>query len=144
MGRMSNIDMDAINPVWAKFCSDQMEVWLEWLRNIHIQSYMELSEKFMDLNPYYVPIDDEDTTPTFSKLMVNEAFIDSLSDVGVKVWAESDFTDFIIALYPYSLRYREMRQVVQLFEQNLEWFQRVYRFLRANLIAYLREKGRSV
>lgn len=141
---MPNIDMDSINPVWAKFCYDQMEVWLDWLRNIHIQSYIELSEKFMDLNPYYVPIDDEDTAPIFSKLMVNAAFIDSLSDVGVKVWAESEFTDFIIALYPYSLRYREIRQVVQLFEQNLEWFQRVYRFLRANLIAYLREKGRSV
>ena len=42
MGPKKNDD-PPINPIWAKFCSEQMEAWLEWLRNIPIASYLDIS-----------------------------------------------------------------------------------------------------
>ena len=46
--------MKLVNPVWAKYVAEQMPNWLEWFRNIHLKSYVELADKFIQLNPYYV------------------------------------------------------------------------------------------
>lgn len=136
--------MATVNPVWASFVSEQMEEWLEWLRNIHINSYLELSERFMALHPYYIPTESDSPAPLFEKLMVNFDFINSLSDKGALVWANSNFLDFVDALRPYGRIYPEIRMVVDFFDQYILWFKRVYQFLRANLILHLRESGRSI
>lgn len=132
-----------INPIWAKFCLEQMEDWLEWLRNIPIGSYLDMSERFIALNPYYVPPigENADVAPVFARLMINRAFIDSLSEKGILVWANSGFTDFVDALRPYTKQYREVRRVVDFFDNHISWFRRVYGFLRAELIKDLRGSG---
>ena len=34
------------NPVWKAFVAEQMEVWLDWFRNNHVDSYIDIIEKF--------------------------------------------------------------------------------------------------
>ena len=134
------------NPVWDRFCALQMESWIEWLRNIHLNSYFELGERFIHLNPYFYPEskDNEHIVPTFEKLMVNRDFLDSLSDKGILVWANSNFADFILSLKPYSRLYPEISHVINFFETHIVWFTRVYQFLRADLVMQLREEGRQI
>ena len=71
-----------INPVWASFCARKIEDWIDWLRNIQIDSYLELSERFIALNPHYVPSDTDlssSSGQTFERLMIDEDFIGSLA-----------------------------------------------------------------
>jgi len=82
--------------------------------------------------------------PIFNRLMINEDFIGSLSDKGISVWANSGFQDFVEALRPYGNRYPEIAQIITYFETHLQWFRRVYQFLRAEMIMQLREEGRSI
>ena len=144
MAQTKKNDVPPINPIWAKFCSEQMESWLEWLRNIPIGSYLDMSERFIALNPYYVPPIGEhiEAAPVFTRLMINRDFIDSLSEKGILVWANSGFAEFIDALRPYTKHSREVRRVVDFFDIHLSWFRRVYGFLRAELIRDLREADR--
>ena len=89
-----------VNPVWASFCARKIEDWIEWLRNIQIDSYLELSERFIALNPHYVPSDTDlssSSGQTFERLMIDEDFIGSLSDQGLLVWANSGVADFVLA-----------------------------------------------
>ena len=39
------------NPVWRLFIAEQAEEWLEWLKNIHLNSYREMIQRFIYLNP---------------------------------------------------------------------------------------------
>ena len=41
------------NPVWRLFIAEQAEEWLEWLKNIHLNSYREMIQRFIYLNPNY-------------------------------------------------------------------------------------------
>lgn len=41
-----------LNPIWVRYCSNRMEDWLSWARKVHIRSYIELTERFMDLHPH--------------------------------------------------------------------------------------------
>ena len=80
------------NPVWAKYVSEQMPDWLEWFRNIHLKSYVELAAKFIQLNPYYVPSDDgSEAVEIFDKMIVNRNFFDNVTDAGVRVGPIQDF-----------------------------------------------------
>jgi len=134
-----------INPIWSRFCAIQLETWLEWLRNIHLRSYFDLGDRFIMLNPYYYPsAEDQEALPIFNRLMINEDFIGSLSDKGILVWANSGFQDFVEALRPYGNRYSEIAQIITYFETHLQWFRRVYQFLRSEMIMKLREEGRSI
>ena len=58
-------ESEAINPVWARFCQVQIEGCLEWITSIHVNSYLEMADRFIALNPFYVPNTDEDRTPLF-------------------------------------------------------------------------------
>lgn len=136
-----------VNPVWASFCARKIEDWIEWLRNIQIDSYLELSERFIALNPHYVPSDTDlssSSGQTFERLMIDEDFIGSLSDQGLLVWANSGVADFVLALDAYSRVSVEIRRVTRFFAKHLAWFERVYAYLRAELIADLREQGRRI
>ena len=134
-----------INPVWSRFCAIQLETWLEWLKGIHLRSYFDLGDRFITMNPYYFPTEAEaEALPIFDRLMINEEFINSLSDKGILVWANSGFQEFIDALKPYGKIYPEISHIVSYFETHLAWFRRVYQFFRAELIMDLRQQGRSI
>ncbi len=135
----------SLNPIWSKYAAEQMPSWLEWLRNIALKSYLELAQKFIDLNPYYAPKSDgSEAEDLFNRLIVNGEFFDSVTDAGVRFWANSTFEEFIEVLDMYGERYIEIKQVAALFRNNLTWFKRLYSFFRADLIMELREAGRIV
>jgi len=136
-----------LNPIWVRFCSERMGDWLEWLRNVDIASYLELSERFIDLNPYYLPSGKRTPiqyTDTFTRLMVDEEFMGAISDKGLLVWANSNFLDFLDALDVYAIAYPEIKVVSRYFERHIGWFNRLYAYLRAKLILQLREEGRNI
>jgi len=68
----------------------------------------------------------------------------SLSDKGLSVWANSDFSDFLDALEPYGIRYREIRNLSDFLRLHETWFRRLYQFFRADIIMYVREQGRNL
>lgn len=137
--------MIQMNPVWTHYCATQMEEWLSWLQTVHINSYLELTERFIATHPYWVPSSNNDEQQSlFHRLIANTDFISSLSDKGLLVWANSNFIDFIEALKPYGSRYVDIRRIVDFLNLHLEWFTRVYQFFRADTILYLREQGRNL
>ena len=123
---MSEKKSEEINPVWARFCQVQIEGWLDWITSIHVNSYLEMADRFIAINPFYVPNTEEDRTPLFDQLMVNEEFLSSLSDTGLSVWANSSFRDFLVALQP--ARDKQLQYVIDFFETHVAWFSRVYQF----------------
>ena len=93
------------NPVWRLFIAEQAEEWLEWVKNIHLTSYREMIQRFIYLNPNYVPgsnpmLETNDISNLFTKLMVNKEFILKLSDTGIVVWMNSNIHDFLGELKP--------------------------------------------
>ena len=122
-----------------------MPSWLEWLRNIVLKSYIELGQKYIDLNPYYVPVaDGSEAEELFNRLIINTDFFESVTDEGIRLWANSGFEEFIECLELYGERYFEIQQVARFFRNNITWFKRLYSFLRADLIQDLRGQGRIV
>jgi len=141
------VSREPVNPVWGAYCARRIEDWIDWLANIQIDSYIELSERFIRLNPHYVPTDADrgsSSGQTFERLMIDEDFIASLSDQGLLVWANSGVGDFVLALDAYSPVSPSIRRVTRFFAKHLPWFDRVYAYLRASIIADLRKDGRSI
>ena len=103
-----------------------------------------MADRFIAFNPFYVPNTEEDRTPLFDQLMVNEEFLSSLSDTGLSVWANSSFRDFLVALQPYGRVDKQLQYVIDFFETHVAWFSRVYQFVRASAIMELREQGRQI
>jgi len=134
------------NPVWRHYVANHMESWLEWIRNIHLRSHLELFERFIGLNPHFVPSQHEGETEVklVEKLMWNPEYINSLSDKGIQVWVVSSFSDFIDELRIYGERFREIGAVCDFLDSHLAWFERVYAFVRADIIQYLRNNGRDI
>tara|TARA_R110000824_G_scaffold108439_6_gene255464 strand:- start:4777 stop:5196 length:420 start_codon:yes stop_codon:yes gene_type:complete len=137
------------NPVWRLFIAEQAEEWLEWLKNIHLTSYREMIQRFIYLNPNYVPgsnpmLETNDISNLFTKLMVNKEFILKLSDTGIVVWMNSNIHDFLGELKPYSIASREFKMVYQLILENDFWFHRQFQFLKEELLEFLRENGRQL
>ena len=137
-------DTSDLNPIWARFCATQIDGWVEWVSSIHINSYLEMAERFIALNPYYIPHTTEDRTPLFDKLMINEEFLENLTDTGLAVWANSNFRDFLAALRVYTRVTKELQYVVDFFDIHIAWFSRVYQFIRAEAIMGLRNQGRQI
>ena len=136
-----------LNPVWARYCAEQMEDWLTWLNNVHVLSYVELCERFIELHPYYTPTRGKtfnDSMELLERMFLNHDYIHSLSDIGLRVWANSSIADFVNALEIYANRYPDLRTVRNFFIRNLAWTDRLYRFARAEIIADLRESGRDI
>ena len=136
-----------MNPIWIHYCASQIEDWLNWLNSIHVNSYLELTERFITTHPYFVPTNKsfgEDEVGLFQRLIVADDFIYGLSDKGLLVWANSNFIDFVEALEPYGSRYVDVRRMTDFLKLHLEWFTRVYQFFRADLILELREQGRNL
>ncbi len=137
------------NHVWRLFIAEQAEEWLEWLKNIHLTSYREMIQRFIYLNPNYVPgsnpmLETNDISNLFTKLMVNKEFILKLSDTGIVVWMNSNIHDFLGELKPYSIASREFKMVYKLILENDFWFHRQFQFLKKELLEFLRENGRQL
>ena len=43
------------NLVWRRYVATNIEDWLKWLRNVHIPSYLDLTQRFINLTPAYRP-----------------------------------------------------------------------------------------
>lgn len=138
--------IDMGNPIWRKYISEQITEWLEWLRNIHIRSHFELLEKYIELNPHFVPENHGDETDMrlFEKLLWNPVFINGLTDKGIQVWVSSTIGDFLDELQIYSARFNEINKVCEFMNSHLAWFERSYAFIRADIVSYLREHGRNI
>lgn len=136
-----------LNPIWTHYCANHMEGWLSWIRGVHLQSYLELTERFIHSHPFYTPNEtdfSEETNDLFNRLIANREFITGLSDKGLSVWANSGFSDFLDALEPYGSRYRDVRHLSDFLRLHENWFRRLYQFFRADIIMYLREQGRNL
>jgi len=134
------------NPVWKHYINNQIEEWLDWVKNIHLRSHLELFEKFIDLNPHYVPTRDskDSEVKLVEKLMWNPNYINSLSDKGLQVWVSATFADFVDELRPYGGRFNEISKICDFIEGRLMWFERTYAFVRADIVNYLRDLGREI
>ena len=136
-----------LNAIWTHYCANQMEGWLTWLRSVHLQSYLELIERFIIAHPFYTPSEADlsaENNELFNRLVANRDFIMSLSDKGLSVWANSDFSDFLDALEPYGSRYRNIRNLCDFLRLHERWFIRQYQFMRADIIMFLRQQGRNL
>ena len=136
-----------LNPIWTHYCANHMEGWLSWIRGVHLQSYLELTERFIHSHPFYTPKEtdfSEETNEFINRLIANREFITRLSDKGLSVWANSGFSDFLDALEPYGSRYRDVRHLSDFLRLHENWFRRLYQFFRADIILYLREQGRNL
>jgi hypothetical protein len=105
-----------------------------------------LFDKFIDLNPHYVPANDsrDSETKLVEKLMWNPKYINKLSDKGLQVWVSATFADFIDELRPYGDRFKEIYLICNFIESHLMWFERTYAFIRADIVKYLRNEGRDI
>ena len=123
-----------------------MESWLDWIRNIHLRSHLELFERFIELNPHFVPSQNESKSEVklVEKLMWNPEYINSLSDKGLQVWVSSSFADFIDELRIYGGRFSEISKIADFLDSHIAWFERVYAFVRADIIQYLRNLNRNI
>ena len=123
-----------------------MESWLDWIRNIHLRSHLELFERFIELNPHFVPSQNERKSEVklVEKLMWNPEYINSLSDKGLQVWVSSSFADFIDELRIYGERFSEISKIADFLDSHIAWFERVYAFVRADIIQYLRNLNRNI
>ena len=134
------------NLVWKHYVAHHIESWLDWIKNIHLKSHIELFEKFIDLNPHFVPSQHRDDAEVklIEKLMWNPEFINTLSDKGIAVWVTASFADFIDELRVYSNRFLEIKKICDFLDAHLWWFERIYAFVRADIIEYLRNQGRNI
>ena len=125
------------NPIWRAFIAEQMESWIDFFRNNHTDSYVDMIEKFIRLHPYYIPNNtdlESDSGNLVHRLLWNRQFKDKLSDKGLQVWAASPFSDFIEELSIYEHEYREIRTLVKMFSRHSLWFERVYAYIRKGII----------
>ncbi len=65
------------NPVWKRYVSENVETWLTWLKNVHLPSYIDLTQRFINLNVSYRPPPEtlHDEEDLLSKMLMIEAFI---------------------------------------------------------------------
>ena len=133
------------NPVWKRYVAENVQRWLIWLKNVHLPSYIYLTQRFINLNPAYRPPPENlhDEQDLLRQMLWNEEFIFSLSDKGLLVWANGNVSDLVDELRAYQ-SIKEIKIVCDLIESNLSWFERVYSFTRADIISYLRNSGKNI
>tara|TARA_R110000803_G_scaffold40061_10_gene86284 strand:- start:1192 stop:1608 length:417 start_codon:yes stop_codon:yes gene_type:complete len=133
------------NPVWNKYILTSMPNWLQWFANNHTKAHVQVFEKFLMANPYYLPDIDflENSPDTFIlSLIYDREFINSLSSKGLQVWYYSDFKDFLNTLRPYASKNRDLMMLYNSFLKNLWWFDRVYSAIRNQLAQDLEDEGK--
>ena len=134
------------NLVWRRYVSEMVEKWLRWCRNIHLPSHIDVMQRFIALNPGYIPSSDTTNSDiALVKDMLWDAdFLLSLSDRGLQVWANGTIGEFVDEMRPYGRKFPEIRIISDFIDANLSWFERVYAFGRADIIRFLRDEGRNI
>jgi len=134
------------NAVWQRYVAENVEKWLSWCRNVHLPSHIDLMNRFIALNPSYIP----SRTPTNSDIALvrdmlwDENFILSLTDKGLSVWANGTIGEWVDELRPYGKKFPEIKDICDFVDSNHSWFERAYAFGRADIILFLREAGRNI
>jgi|TARA_R110002020_G_scaffold195697_1_gene396687 hypothetical protein len=134
------------NPVWRHYVAQMIPEWLRWCRNVHLPSHMDVMNRFIALNPGYIPVR-ATTNPDIAMvkdMLWNDDFIFGLSDKGLSVWANGTVGELIDEMRPYGIKFAEIKKVCDFMDSNLTWFERVYAFGRADIITFLREQGRNI
>ena len=134
------------NLVWRRYVSEMVEKWLRWCRNIHLPSHIDVMQRFIALNPGYIPSGDTTNSDIalVKDMLWDEEFLLSLSDKGLQVWANGTIGEFVDEMRPYGRKFPEIRIISDFIDANLSWFERVYAFGRADIIRFLREEGRNI
>ena len=91
------------NPVWKRYVAENVQRWLIWLKNVHLPSYIDLTQRFINLNPSYRPPPENlhDEQDLLRQMLWNEEFIMTLSDKGLLVWANGTVADLVDELRNY-------------------------------------------
>ncbi len=134
------------NPVWRHYVAQMIPEWLRWCRNVHLPSHMDVMNRFIALNPGYIPVR-ATTNPDIAMvrdMLWNDDFILGLSDKGLSVWANATVGELIDEMRPYGLKFSEIKRICDFMDSNLTWFERVYAFGRADIITFLRQEGRNI
>lgn len=134
------------NLVWRRYMSEMVANWLRWCRNVHLPSHIDVMQRFIALNPGYIPKGDTTNSDIalVKDMLWDEDFILSLSDRGLQVWANGTMGEFVDELRPYGIKFPEIEILSNFMDANLSWFERVYAFGRADIIRFLREEGRNI
>ncbi len=134
------------NAVWRHYVAEMIPQWLIWCRNVHLPSHIDLMNRFIALNPGYIPV--RATTNSdiaiVRDMLWDENFILGLSDKGLSVWANATVGELIDEMRPYGFKFAELKTICNFMDSNLTWFERVYAFGRADIITFLREEGRHI
>ena len=134
------------NPVWRHYVPQMIPEWLRWCRNVHLPSHMDVMNRFIALNPGYIPVR-ATTNPDIAMvrdMLWNDDFILGLSDKGLSVWANGTVGELIDEMRPYGLKFPEIKRICNFMDAHLTWFERVYAFGRADIITFLRQEGRNI
>ena len=134
------------NLVWRRYMSEMVAHWLRGGRNVHLPSHIDVMQRFIALNPGYIPKGDTTNSDIalVKDMLWDEDFIFSLSDKGLQVWANGTMGEFVDELRPYGIKFPEIELLSNFMDANLSWFERVYAFGRADIIRFLREEGRNI
>ncbi len=134
------------NPIWRHYVAQMIPEWLRWCRNVHLPSHMDVMNRFIALNPGYIPVR-ATTNPDIAMvrdMLWNDDFILGLSDKGLSVWANGTVGELIDEMRPYGLKFPEIKRICDFMDAHLTWFERVYAFGRADIITFLRQEGRNI
>jgi hypothetical protein len=134
------------NPIWRRYAAEKMADWLQWCRNVHLPSHIDVMSRFIALNPGYIPTRNGKNTDIalVKDMLWDESFLLRLSDKGLKVWANGTVGELIDEMRPYGFKFPEITIVCDFMDSHLTWFERLYAFGRADIILFLREEGRSI
>ena len=134
------------NLVWRRYVSEMIAKWLRWCRNIHLPSHIDVMQRFIALNPGYIPSSDTTNSDIalVKDMLWDETFLLSLSDKGLQVWANGTIGELTDEMRPYGSQFEEIEMIANFIDANLSWFERVYAFGRADIIKFLRNKGRNI
>ncbi len=134
------------NLVWRRYVSEMVSTWLKWCRNVHLPSHIDVMGRFIALNPGYIPTSDttDSDIALVKDMLWDEDFLLALSDKGLQVWANSTVGELVDEMRPYGRQFPEIRIICDFMDAHLSWFERVYAFGRADIIKFLRNKGRNI
>ena len=134
------------NLVWKHYIIQKLPHWAEWFKNNPYNSHLEMLERFIISNPYFVPQETNvyaQMNEHINFLVLDKEFFNSLSDKGLKVWYYSSFSDFIKQLKTYERKFLELKMFINLYSKYAWWFDRVYAKVRMDMAETFSKEGRN-
>ena len=124
------------NPIWKKYVSLQMPIWLEWISNNPLVAHIEMLQRFILTHPYYIPNfkEDNQSTEILAQIFNNQDFINSLSPKGIDIWYHSNINELIDSLKIYKEKYPDINLIIELLIEYEWWFERTYSEFKKNML----------